>query len=477
MRPEPFQLEPGRKIDRYELLAPIPSGDTSRVWAARESGAVGFEELVALRVHPGEGPHSEDEHGFQLEAQLASRIQHRNVARCLDIIEHEGISCSIMEWIEGRSLGDVLRTASGAAPIPLGVAVQIIMQACEGLKAVHEVCGPDGRELGWIHGELSPQSFMIDTAGTVKLVDLGIVRRRPSRGKGQPGERGDSSFVAPELARGERVDGRADVFSLGMIFYRLTTGRHPFAPARGPKQSAAVFGGSGIIPPSAIVRGYPKALEAWVQRALARERGHRLESVGEMLDELLELYPGYASEGELAALLRRLCGDSILDERRKLEQALERYSEPDSTHLPRPELSASESTSNTLSPSYFTAEALEASRVPWKPGRLAIAVATIAFVTAFALTIALSSFRFPRSAPAAQALPQGAPSPAASAHSSPVVLPPLESARRVAAPVAPRPATTPSSPVRMRLEPATAPPRKAPTKGNDSGDVLRRYGI
>ena len=66
------------------------------------------------------------------------------------------------------------------------------------------------------------------------------------------------------------------------------------------------------------VRGYPKALEAWVLRSLERERERRFESVGEMLDDLLDVFPGYASEGELAALLRRLCGDSILDERRQI---------------------------------------------------------------------------------------------------------------------------------------------------------------
>src|SRR5262245_19299388 len=198
MRGDPFDLRTGDKIDRYELLVPVASGGTSQIWAARLCGTRGFEKLVALKTLavPDSGDR-ELERMLWHEARLAARIQHPNVAQCFELLEHERALCLTLEWIDGESLSALLRESWRAGGVPLGVALQIAVQACKGLHAAHELCDAEGQPLGLVHCDVSPQNLMIDAAGTVKWVDFGIAKVRHTRARGAARVLGKPSFMAP----------------------------------------------------------------------------------------------------------------------------------------------------------------------------------------------------------------------------------------------------------------------------------------
>jgi serine/threonine protein kinase len=392
----------------------------------------------------------------------------------------------IMEWIEGRSVGELFAEAWQTRKVSIGLGVQIAIQACRALRAVHDTPGFDGRALGWVHGSVSPQNLMVDIAGTLKLVDLGIVQVNDTRNASADPRR--ASFVAPEMARGERVDLRADVFSLGAILYLLTTGWHPSDAARGSDRSATNRPHASPILPSDVVQGYPRALENVVLRALAPQRDQRFRSTSELLDELVRAFPGYASENDVAELLHELCGDAVLSDRATLNDALERYSatgpsDTDRLDANRPTRSATKTGPNTLAPSYVTTQSPDRSKVvPPGPGRLGLVAAAMAFVVAFASTIALSYTRNSRRSVAAAAtvaeshLPRRGVSPPAQsapprATDQPHAEHPEPAAATASEKLAPAPRAAPA-----RSTPSTDEPLK-PRRETASDSILRRYGI
>jgi serine/threonine protein kinase len=380
-----------------------------------------------------------------------------------------------MEWIEGRSVAELFAEAWQTREVSIGLGVQIAMQACRALRAVHDTPGFDGRALGWVHGSVSPKNLMVDTAGTLKLVDLGIAQADETRNASADPRR--ASFVAPEMARGERVDLRADVFSLGAILYLLTTGWHPSDAARGSDRSASNRPHGAPILPSDVVQGYPRALENVVLRALAPQRDQRFRSTSELLDELVRAFPGYASEHDVAELLHESCGDAILSERATVNDALERYSAtgPSDTDLRldanRPMTSTTKTGTNTLAPSYVTTQSLDRSKVVAPgPGRLGLVAAVISYTRISQRSVAaeatVAESHTPRRgvSPSAQSAPSRATDQPHAEHAEPAAATASEKP-------APAPRVAPARPT-----PSTDEPPK-PGRETASDSILRRYGI
>lgn len=482
MRREQLSFEQGQTIDRYQLLLPVETGGAWRAWAARLRGTLGFEKLVTLRVPTGPGS-LEQERWLWQEARLASRLQHPHVVQYLDVVKHDGLSCLITEWVHGRSLAGLLRDAPAAGAIPLGVAVQVILQALRGLQAVHGLAGPNGRPLGLVHGDLSPHSLVIDTAGTVKLVELGLAGLRTERPRPHAGTELLPSFAAPELARRESADLRADIFSLGVMLHLLTTGEHPAPPKAAPTR---------------LAHGYPSALEKVVLRALAPERELRFQSAAEMLEQLVLAFPGYASEEELARLLRHRCGGSLARERRRIDEALAQC--PVTVRRPARQnlASASEITPDSLSPSHLTLSSAEpVATAPWKSRHRTLFVASAVFVASFVLTLVFSSSSPNPPSPSAAApngpvahpaAPVATPLPESAPASSPIrTVPapptsePSASAEPFGAPGVPQPATSAARPL-PRASSSAPPALRARPAGRAEepkhpGAAARRYGI
>jgi serine/threonine protein kinase len=320
-----------------------------QVWAARLQGTRGFQKFVAIKTLL---PSSEDEEGLEgmlfAEASLASHIHHPNVAAILDLGEQEGTLYLVMEWVDGEPLDYVIRTAAKAGGMPLPIAVNLITQACRGLHAAHHACDSNGRSLGIVHRDISPQNLLVTYSGTVKLVDFGVAKATHQMTQptvtGQV--KGKFAYMSPEQVRAQPVDARTDIFAMGIVLYFLTTGRHPFKGQTPADTLLHIISAEPPLRPAELARGYPPGLEAVVMRALAKERDERFASAYEMsvaLEQALTSATQVGTEKQVGAFMQGLFADRILERTQALKQAIEsrsvapgeRKSRRTGPHLPR----------------------------------------------------------------------------------------------------------------------------------------------
>ncbi|MCL2450262.1 MAG: serine/threonine protein kinase [Polyangiaceae bacterium] len=225
-------LRAGDRLDRYELLCPIATGGMATVWLARMRGKRGFEKLFAvktIRTELVEDPRFQEM--FLDEARIASGIQHPNVAQILDLGEQRDVLFIVMEWVDGDSLAKVRKLAARqGVPLPIGVALRALADACAGLHAAHELRDEHGRPLGIVHRDVSPQNILVGASGTIKVIDFGIAKAH-NRRQGETGTgvvKGKIQYMAPEqVKKGRSVDRRTDVWALGVCLHELVSGRFP----------------------------------------------------------------------------------------------------------------------------------------------------------------------------------------------------------------------------------------------------------
>jgi len=229
---------------------------------------------------------------FLREAQAAVQIQSEHVARVIDVgTLDQGAPYMVMEFLQGRDLSQVLE-AQGA--LPLQVALDYVLQASEALAEAHA--------LGIVHRDLKPANLFLtaraDGSPLVKVLDFGISKQLLSPGRGHAesltrthGMMGSPLYMAPEQGRSaKRVDARADIWSLGVILYELTTRQWPFFS----ENIAGLFGAISTAAPqpmSSVWPACPPAFEAVIQRCLEKEPSARFQSVAELAEALAPLAP------------------------------------------------------------------------------------------------------------------------------------------------------------------------------------------
>ncbi len=323
-------IRPGASIGRYEFLVPIAKGGMAAVWAARLKGTRGFAKTVAIKTMlPTLSDDPLFEQMFLDEAQLAAQIHHPNVVEIMDLGEQDDILYQVMEYVDGESLATVLRTISKKKErLPLEIAVRIVMDACRGLHAAHELKNVDGTLLGLVHRDISPQNIMITYDGVVKLVDFGVAkaagRTTSETTAGQI--KGKAPYMAPEQALGQRVDRRTDVFAMGIVLYQITTGKHPF---RGENDIATLHNilHNELPSPRFVDPQFPRPLEAAINRALSRDVTKRFASAKEMADALSRVFPPTRRRADVAdvgAFVQDLLGDAGNRRRSALAEAIKR---------------------------------------------------------------------------------------------------------------------------------------------------------
>jgi serine/threonine-protein kinase len=324
-------LEPGSRLDRYELLCPIAKGGMASVWLARLSGKHGFEKLVAIKtILPQFAADLRFQKMFLDEARIASGIEHANVAQILDLGEQHEVLYLVMEWIDGDSLARLFRAVSKAGEkLPLAVLGRIMLDTCAGLHAAHELTDKDGKLLGVVHRDVSPQNVLVSVKGIAKLIDFGIAKAR-DRAAGETNAgllKGKVQYMAPEQALGKPIDRRADVWAVGAVLYHLLSGTPPF---EGENQLATLHLLSTGEPPKPLPESVPGPIAAVVAAALdfdpekriatAAELGRRLE------DALLEV-KARASHADVAAFVGRFLAERAAARRKAVELALKAASD------------------------------------------------------------------------------------------------------------------------------------------------------
>lgn len=259
---------------RFELLARLGQGGMGVVYKARDKS---LDEPVALKLlRPDLEEGVEAAERFRSEIKLARRVGHRNVCRIYEYGEDGDVRYIAMELVEGTSLGELLRSQGGG--LPAERAFDVVLQAVEGLAAIHEA--------GIIHRDLKPSNIMVEARGGVKLMDFGIAKPMESvKGITATGHLvGTPEYMSPEQARGEKLDRRSDVYSMGVILFEVFTGEVPF---RGDTPVSTVVKHLQEPPPLDSPR-LPGALVPVLRRALAKTRDERYaaaEDLGAALRE------------------------------------------------------------------------------------------------------------------------------------------------------------------------------------------------
>ncbi|WP_437670572.1 serine/threonine protein kinase [Sorangium sp. So ce131] len=325
----PAELGPGSVLGRYELLLPIASGGMAMVWAARLKGTRGFQKIVAVKTMlPKLSEDDQFERMFLLEASLASQIRHPHAVEILDLGEQDGVLFLAMEWIDGVPLSQVMKVAKRRNGVPIPIALRIVVQACAGLHAAHELKDNSGNLVGLVHRDISPQNILVTYDGVAKVVDFGVAKATAfNDSTTQAGQlKGKVSYTAPEQVRGDAIDRRVDVFAMGIVLYVLTTGKHPF---RKESEGATLFAISSpepVVAPHTFQPDYPASLEAVLLRALEKDRDQRYATANELRRALDKALPPNqrAADEDVASFIRELFEEQHQQTRAALTEALER---------------------------------------------------------------------------------------------------------------------------------------------------------
>jgi tetratricopeptide (TPR) repeat protein/predicted Ser/Thr protein kinase len=273
-------LEPGRVLgNRYEILSVLGQGGMGAVYKVRDRE---INSLAALKViRPEMASRPEVLQRFKQELILARQVTHKNVIRIHDLGEADGVKFITMDYVEGRDLSSLIHERG---KFPPEEAAGIIAQICRALEAAHSE--------GVVHRDLKPPNVMIDTQGRVKVMDFGIARSTEATGgMTQTGAMlGTPEYMSPEQAKGQHVDARSDLFSLGIIFYEMLIGKTPF---HADSVMATIFRRTQekARPPLELDGSIPQQINDVVVKCLATDREDRFQSAGEILAAL-----GYGSE-------------------------------------------------------------------------------------------------------------------------------------------------------------------------------------
>jgi TolB-like protein/predicted Ser/Thr protein kinase len=292
-------LQPRDRLGPYEIQALLGVGGMGEVYRGRDT-RLGRD--VALKViSPARLGDAELRRRFELEARAASVLNHPSIVTIYDVGETEGVSWIAMEWVEGRTLREVLLEG----PLAIPRAISITRQIAEGLAIAHAK--------GIVHRDLKPENVMLTTDGRTKILDFGLARQTivdalesgagslidtvaglPSEPTVEGAILGTVGYMSPEQASGRPVDFRSDQFSFGLIAYEMVAGRRAFARPTAVQTLAAIIAEEPA--PLASIRGdTPAALEALVARCLAKRPEDRFASTRDIVVALEFLPTGVSA--------------------------------------------------------------------------------------------------------------------------------------------------------------------------------------
>lgn len=268
---------------RYEILQLLGEGGMGAVYKARDSE---LDRIVVLKlIRPELAKNPEILRRFKQELILARQVTHKNVIRIFDLGQSDGIKFITMDFVEGQ---DLRRLLLEQGKFPPEQAARIMLQICRALEAAHGE--------GVIHRDLKPQNIMLDKKGRVYVMDFGIARSAYLPGMTQTGALiGTPEYMSPEQARGEKLTERSDLFSLGVIFYELLTGKSPY-----PDDAALATLWKRLQekpkPPIEVDPAVPRPLNDIVMKSLEIKPEDRWGSAHEMVQQL-EIWLGPSAGG------------------------------------------------------------------------------------------------------------------------------------------------------------------------------------
>lgn len=306
-----FLQPPSSEFGQYTLLERIAVGGMAEVWKARMKGVEGFQKTVAIKKIL---PHLTDSSDFVTmfidEAKLAAQLNHNNIIHIYDLGKIGDDYFIAMEFVDGKDLRSILNSARAESrPLPLGLALLVGSRLASALDHAHRQKDFEGRPLGLVHRDVSPQNVLISYEGDIKLCDFGIVKAVTKASKTQMGAlKGKLQYMSPEQAWGRPVDARSDIFSLGSLLFEMLTGRRLFSGESEMSVLDAVREGR-IQAPRDLDPRLPLEVNALVLKALARDPDDRFLTAGEMqreIDGILASLKPAPSQADLGTYLHQL---------------------------------------------------------------------------------------------------------------------------------------------------------------------------
>jgi eukaryotic-like serine/threonine-protein kinase len=323
----PAAWQQGLTVGRYSLLSRLAVGGMAEIWLARQLGPQGFEKFVVIkRILDGLGTDPEFVGMFLDEARIAAQLNHPHIVQIFDLGEEAGAFYIAMEYLPGENLAAIARSAArNGRTLPPSLAVRIIADAAEGLAYAHAKTGPDGKLLGIVHRDVSPQNIFVTYDGVVKVLDFGIAKAAIRESQTMAGQiKGKTSYMSPEQARGQTIDGRSDIFALGILLFELVTRTRLFHHPD-PFQALHLVAGDDPIPLAHEVRSeIPLDLSSLIARALSRDPEKRYPTARHFHSDLEEWMRGQTEvpgRADLASYMGESFAARIQERARLLEAA------------------------------------------------------------------------------------------------------------------------------------------------------------
>ncbi len=240
---------------------------------------------------------------FLNEARIAITLRHPNIVRCYELVSTNDGPIIVMEYVRGATIRELM-VALGKAqePLPLGIAVTVIASVCDALDYAYSGHDANHTPRRIIHRDVTPTNVLLSDSGDIKLADFGIAKAMQSDIATRTATlKGKCSYMAPELILGEPMDHRADIFSVGVMLYEITTGRRVFRRDNEVATMQAILR-NDVPDPARLVPGYSPALKHIVLRAMAHRSDDRFRSAGELGDALKQLATAEGWSTDVSAL-------------------------------------------------------------------------------------------------------------------------------------------------------------------------------
>jgi hypothetical protein len=291
--PEKAEGRPRKRIGRYLVVGRIGRGGMGMVYRGLDEA---LEREVAVKTLTVEGSlDAESRKRFQVEAKAAAKLQHPNIVTVFELGEDRGVAFIAMELLPGVDLEALIRSGE---PMLLREKLDIVIQVCRGLAYAHEH--------GVVHRDIKPSNIRLLDDGTAKIMDFGIAKLGGTTLTKTGMMVGTVHYMSPEQIRGRPLDGRSDVFSLGVILYELLAGQRPF---KGEGATEVLYKIVNEDPPPLDVAGLDPRLREVAARALAKERDQRFPSAAALAEALSEVAAAHeAAAGRGAAEVAEAVG-------------------------------------------------------------------------------------------------------------------------------------------------------------------------
>nr|MBA3540130.1 serine/threonine protein kinase [Deltaproteobacteria bacterium] len=316
---------------RYQLGKQLGAGGMAEVFVGTQSGVEGFAKQVAIkRVLPGFSEQPSFVSMFIAEARIASQLSHPNIVSVFDFTrDADARLFLVMEYVDGTTLSSLLESG----PLPMSLVIFVVVEMLRGLGYAHDLPDPATGLRGVIHRDVSPQNLLVSYEGAVKVSDFGLAKALEAGGSARTAVvRGKPSYMSPEQANAEPLDGRSDLYAVGVMLWEMLAHRPLFVGE--PREIFAQIFFKELPAPSSFRSRVPTDVEAIAMKLMARDRGDRYPTAEAAIEALLHCVDAPRDgRGALAHLVAERFPKAAASRS-------QRNSGADSTNPPRPLVAA-----------------------------------------------------------------------------------------------------------------------------------------